>query len=50
MAHYYFCLLDIKISFENVDFYAKMSLILYTPSRKSQPNGPYTVFLEAQNG
>ena len=30
-VHHYFCLQDIKISFQDVDFYAKMSLILYTP-------------------
>ena len=34
-ARHYFYLQDIKISFEFVDFYAKMSLILYTPSRNS---------------
>ena len=34
-AHHSFNLQDIKISFENVDFYAKLSLILDTPVRNS---------------
>ena len=33
---HYFSLEDIKISFEDVDFYAKLSLILNTPVRNSK--------------
>ena len=33
MARHYFCLQDIKISFKDVNFYTKMSLILDTPSQ-----------------
>ena len=36
MVPHYFSLQDIKISFEDVDFYAKLSLILNTPVRNSK--------------
>ena len=36
MVCHYFSLQDIKISFEDVDFYAKLSLILNTPVRNSK--------------
>ena len=36
MVRHYVYLQDIKISFEDVDFYAKMSLIMDTPSRNSK--------------
>ena len=32
-AHHYFCLQNIKISFEYADFYAKISLILHTSAK-----------------
>ena len=35
-VHHSFCLQDINISFEYVDFYGKMSLILDTPVRNSK--------------
>ena len=35
-ARHYFNLQDIKISFEDVDFYAKLSLILDTPVGNSK--------------
>ena len=35
-VHHYFSLQDIKISFEDVDFYANVSLILNTPVRNSK--------------
>ncbi len=34
-ACHYFCLQNIKISFEHADFYAKISLILDTKARNS---------------
>ena len=37
----FFFLQDIKISSKYIDFYAKISLILYTPLKTQQPNGPY---------
>ena len=39
-ARHYFNLQDIKISFEDVDFYAKLSLILDTTVGNSKPSGP----------
>ena len=35
MPGQYFCFQDIKIYFDDVNFYAEMSLILDTPSRNS---------------
>ena len=34
-AHHYFCLQDIKISFDQADFYTKISLILNPSGRNS---------------
>ena len=36
MPGQYFCFQDIKIYFDDVNFYAEMSLILDTPSRNSK--------------
>ena len=35
MAHHYFSLQDIKIAFEDVELYAKMSIILDTQIKNS---------------
>ena len=39
LAHQYFNLQDIQMSFEDVDYYTKLSLILDTPVGNWKPSG-----------
>ena len=46
-ARHYFSLQDIKISFEDVDFYAKLSLILNTLAKKHKNPADHSNHLHA---